>query len=191
MLLCALLISFLYWWLLFNCILKYTPPYPSLVISGFALLWGSGLCTACCLSLVRMLCYLIWWEPFWKREPQLKKCPPLDRPVDKALVHFMDWWLMGERPAHHWQHYPLTGDPGYHKVAGEQVTGRRALSSIPLWPPYHLLPRVLPCLCSCPDFLADELWCGSIREITFSSRVICGFWCFITVIGTLRLLFFL
>ena len=47
----------------------------------------------------------------------------------------------------------------------EQARGSKPVSSTPLWPLHQLLPPVLPCLSSYPDFFGDEQQCGSVSQI--------------------------
>jgi len=65
-------------------------------------------------------------QSFWKRETQ--KIPPSNWPVDKPVVHFLDWWLMWESPAHWVQCHSCTG---HYTV--EQTTKSKLVNIIP-WP---------------------------------------------------------
>lgn len=43
--------------------------------------------------------------------------PPRDWPVGMSIVHFINWWLVQEVPAHYEQCYLLADGPGLYKKA--------------------------------------------------------------------------
>lgn len=64
-----------------------------------------------------------------EEEISIEKMTPPDWPMNKS-VHFTNWWLIWEGPAHcDWLH-PWAEEPGGYGKAGEQATRSKAEASL-------------------------------------------------------------
>jgi hypothetical protein len=102
-------------------------------------------------SILELISFMSTWyklESFEKKEPQLRKCPPPEWPGGKPAVHFLDWWLMWEGPAHCEWHHPLAAILSIIIKQAEQASKQHSSMASVLAP----ASRLLPYLSSCLDF---------------------------------------
>lgn len=93
---------------------------------------------------------------FWRGNLNWKIAPPVG-PVVEPVVLFLDWWWMGEGPAHCWYGHPWAVVLGPIRKQAWQVMRSKSVDSASLWSLHQLLSPG-----SCPKFLSQRqcLGCG-------------------------------
>lgn len=95
---------------------------------------------------------------FFEERTSSEKVSPLECPVEKSVVHLLDWWLM-------WQYHLWAGDHGCYRKTDWASHGSKWVISIPPW----LLLQILP-------WYPSVMWKYKhnkpfLRQITFSRGV--------------------